>query len=322
MTIKIIMLGILAFIGFIAGKTGYLPESSGVILSRLVVKVTAPILIFITLAGNRITGAQLSNGIWIYIFGLVFMIFAFFIGHILSKNLKMGVATKSIFKMHFVFGNVVFLAFPLISSVFDAANVKLALTYAVFYNLANDTLLWTLGIYLVNKHKKSNWKDNLKHLINGNTIAFTLGIICILINLQDIVEHNSSVRAVYDVVFGTLKPLGETTFTLSMLFIGLILSEVKIKSKDDLLKRYPSVLLSVFKLLIIPFFAFFLLKMTGNFISPMAKGIIVIQLAMPCGTIVPALASQYDSDYRFATENVFFSTIICVFTLPFISGLV
>jgi len=71
-----------------------------------------------------------------------------------------------------------------------------------------------------------------------------------------------------------------------------------------------------------PIFALFALKLTGDFISPMAKGIIVIQLAMPCGTIVPAIASQYDSDYRFATENVFFSTLLCVLTLPFIAGLV
>ncbi len=322
MTVKIIMLGILAFIGFIAGKTGYLPENSGVILSRVVVKVTAPVLIFITLAGNKITNEELSNGIWIYVLGLIFMLFSFFIGSVLSKGLKMEIATKSMFKMHFVFGNVVFLAFPLISSVYDPASVKLALTYAVFYNLANDTLLWTLGIYLVNKHKENSWKDNLKHLINGNTIAFTLGIICIIINLQSIVESNEVVKAVYDVVYGTLKPLGETTFTLSMLFIGLILSEVKIESKDDLIKRYPSIILSAFKLLIIPIFALFALKLTGDFISPMAKGIIVIQLAMPCGTIVPAIASQYDSDYRFATENVFFSTLLCVLTLPFIAGLV
>jgi len=259
MTVKIIMLGILAFIGFIAGKTGYLPENSGVILSRVVVKVTAPVLIFITLAGNKITNEELSNGIWIYVLGLIFMLFSFFIGSVLSKGLKMEIATKSMFKMHFVFGNVVFLAFPLISSVYDPASVKLALTYAVFYNLANDTLLWTLGIYLVNKHKENSWKDNLKHLINGNTIAFTLGIICIIINLQSIVESNEVVKAVYDVVYGTLKPLGETTFTLSMLFIGLILSEVKIESKDDLIKRYPSIILSAFKLLIIPIWCFAIL---------------------------------------------------------------
>jgi predicted permease len=39
-------------------------------------------------------------------------------------------------------------------------------------------------------------------------------------------------------------------------------------------------------------------------------------MAMPCATIVSALAAQYESDYKFATENVFFSTLLSLFTLP------
>ncbi|MDP4181950.1 MAG: AEC family transporter [Bacillota bacterium] len=322
MEVKIIMLGILALIGFLAGKTGYLPEIAGVMLSRVVIKITAPILIWITLAGNKFTSEEIRNGIWVYVFGFVFIMISYLIGTGVCSRLNLEKSTKSVYKMNFMFGNVVFLAFPLIGSVFGETHVKLALAYAVFFNLANDTILWTLGIYLVNSHNGGRWKDNLKHLINGNTIAFSLGIICIIFNLQNAVEHNTMVKAVYDVVYGTLKPLGDTTFPLSMLFIGLILAETKIQNTNDLLKRYPSIILTIFKLLIIPIIAFFALKLTGNILPPMVKGIIVIQLAMPCGTIVPALASQYESDYKFATENVFFSTLFCIITLPFISGLV
>jgi len=322
MVIKIIMLSILALIGVVAGKTGYLPENSGVFLSRVVIKVTTPILILTTMAGRKFTIEELKNGVWIYLLGLVFVLLSFAIASFACKWLKMETATKSVFKMHAMFGNVIYLAFPLIDALYGKSYGELAIAYAVFYNLANDTILWTLGIYLVNSHNTKKWKDNLKHMINGNTISFALGIILVLINFQGMVEHNSSLKNVYDLMYATLRPLGETTIPLSMLFIGLILSETKISGFKDVIKRYPSFILSVIKLVIMPFIAFFALKYIGGSLPHLCKGIIVIQLAMPGATIVPALAAQYESDYKFATENVFFTTLFSLITLPLIANLV
>lgn len=319
MAVSIIMLGLLALVGFVVGKTGYLPGNPGVVLSQVVIKLTAPIYILTTLASKSFTGKEIRDGAWIYVFGLVFMIISFSITLAVSGKLKMKESTRNVFLMHSMFGNVAFLAFPLIESVYG----RTWLVFAVFFNIANDTLLWTLGIYLVNKHKATNWKSNLKHLINGNTIAFTLGIFCILIDLQGIVNNSHLAKSIYDMLYKTFNRLGETTIPLSMVFIGLILSEIRISSIKDLLKRYPSFILSFIKLVFIPMIALVALNaLGGNHISPMVKGIVVLQLAMPCGTIVPAIAAQYDSDYKFATENVFISTILCVFTLPFMAWLV
>lgn len=317
---QISILGMLGLTGYIAGKTRYLPDNSGVVISRVVIKLTAPLLIFTTLASRSFTKDILINGIWIYTLGIFFMLVSFAAGHTVSKALKLKGATENIFKMHFMFGNVIFLAFPLLKSLYGDDGV----VYAVLFNLANDTILWTLGIYLVNKHNKIQFNQIAKHLINGNTIAFGSGLIIILLktNFKQLID---TIPYIYDIsgfVFKTFHPLGETTVYLSMLFIGLILSEIRITSAKDLLKRYPIFILTLFKLIIIPIFALLLLTLLGGLIDPLAKAIIVLQLAMPCATIVPALAAQYDSDYRFATENVFFTTILGIATMPFIVYLI
>ena len=317
MAVGIIMLGLLALVGFVVGKSGYLPGNPGVVLSQVVIKLTAPVYILTTLASKSFTGKEIRNGVLIYILGLIFMLISFSITLAVSGKLKLKESTRNVFLMHSMFGNVAFLAFPLIESVYG----RTWLVFAVFFNIANDTLLWTLGIYLVNKHKATNWKSNLKHLINGNTIAFTLGIFCILINLQGIVNSSPFAKSVYDMFYKTFNRLGETTIPLSMLFIGLILSEIRIGSIKDFLKRYPSFILAFIKLIFMPLAALLVLNALGNHLSPMVKGIVVLQLAMPCGTIVPALAAQYDSDYKFATENVFITTILCVITLPVMAWL-
>jgi len=311
---QISILVIMGLLGFIAGKTRYLPENSGSVLSRLVIKLTAPVLIFITLASRNFTKDILINGIWIYLSGAVFIMISFVAGHFTGKILGLKGATENIYKMNFMFGNVIYLAFPLLRSLFGDD----VLIYAVLFNLANDTILWTLGVYLVNRHNKAGWKDNIKHLVNGNTIAFAAGLVIILlkVNFMPFIERIPYIFDVSGFVKSALYPLGEVTVPVSMLFIGLILSETKINNARELLKRVPVFVLSLFKLILIPCLALVVLSFI-NFIDPLAKAVIVLQLSMPCGTIVPALADQYGSDYKLATENVFFTTILGIVTMPF-----
>lgn len=315
--VRILMLSLLGLTGFIAGRTKYLPDNAGVVLSRIVIKLTAPILIVCTMASKSFTGKDFSNGIWIYGFGLSFLLLAYFISLFASKQMGIEGATVNVYQMLSMFGNVMFLAYPLFTTLTSVFGDK-GLIYAIFFNLANDTLLWTLGIYLVNRHKTSNWKSNLKHLVNGNTIAFSIGLACIIFNLQYFVNKFPIVKGIYNIAFDTFSPLGNTTIYLSMVFIGLILSEVRINSMKELVKRYRIFVLAFLKLLLVPILAATVFFILGQRIDSIVKSTVVLQLAMPCGTIVAALASQYDSDYKFATEAVFISTLLGIVTLPLI----
>lgn len=309
---QIIILTLLGLTGFIAGKTKYLPDNSGIVLSRVVIKLTAPVLIVTTMANYNFTKQTILNGIWIFLFGLIFVLFSGLVSWGVCRFLKLENSVSNVYKMLSMFGNVIFMAYPLLGAIYNEDGI----IYAIFFNLANDAILWTLGVYLVNKHNTSNWKDNMKHLINGNTIAFTAGVVFIVINLQYYVGKYEYVGKVYYLLYDTFSPLGKTTVYLSMLFIGLILSEVKIKKVSDILRRYPLFVLALFKLVLVPMVACLVLYAMGDFINPVVKAIIVLQLAMPSGTIVSALAAQYESDYRFATEGVFVTTILSLATLP------
>ncbi len=313
---QISMLTLLGLIGFIAGKTKYLPENAGTIISRVVVKLTAPLLIFITLAKRELSLESITSILGVYFLGFMFLMISYVIGSTGSKIMRLEGATANIYKMHSMFGNVIFLAFPLLSSLFGDDG----LFYGVIFSIANDTLLWTLGIFLVNKHKKTNVKENLKRLINGNTVALCLGLLVLVIRMV-LGQSVNNLPYVYEVsgfIQDTLNSLGSTTFPLSMLFIGLILAEIKIEKMSDFIKRAHILVLALFRLIIVPVLALILLSFTGNWIDPVAKYVIILELAVPCGTIVPALAAEYGSDYRSATENVFVTTVLGILTMPLI----
>ena len=203
---------------------------------------------------------------------------------------------------------------PLFKSIFGEKG----LVYAVFFVIVHDTLVWTLGVYLLNKHKGNHWKENLKHLLNANMVSFALGLLFAAINLKALVNQHPMTQAVYDVLFNTLNPLGNTTLALIMLFIGWTLSENRIGSLSGLKQKYPTFILVFFKLLVVPAVALVVLFSLGSTVDPFVRTILVLELAMPCATIIPALAAQYGSDHTFAADNVIMTTIFSMITLPLI----
>lgn len=314
---KIYMLFILGFIGFIAGKTKYLPHSSDKVLSSLVVKVTAPLMIATKLFYAEFERSEFITGGKIYIVSLAIFFIGIFLAKLISKPLKLEFETRNIFIVLSVFGNVIYFALPLI----DVLYGELGIAYALFFNLANDTLMWTYGIYLITSKKDEKGKANLKHMVNANTIAFLVGIIFLLTGAgQRVTAMNDGVfKSFITLTMEVLSNLGATTSIFSMVFIGLMLSKINLGSFREFIRKKHVFIVSLFKLVVMPFVAYFILKLLGpNFMPELPAKIIILQFAMPCATIVSALSAEYDSDPQFAVEGVFVSTVSLIVTLPLI----
>lgn len=309
---EITVMLILAFLGFLAGRTGYLPENSGLYVSKLVIKITAPSLIITTMAAYNFTDKTLRDGLSVALYALCFLALAFLIGVAASRMLKLEGAKANVFRAHTMFGNAGYLGLPLLKSIFGEKG----LVYAVFFIIIHDMLIWTLGIYLLNRHGEKTWKQNLKQFFNVNTLSFALGLIFALINLQHFVRSSPVTSAVYNALYNTLNPLGNATLYLVMIFIGLSLADNRIERVRELFTKKATLFLLLIKLLFIPAAAFAILFLLGGFVDPFVRTILVLELAMPCASIIPALALQYGSDYRLATDNVVYTTLFVMITLP------
>lgn len=309
---EIAVMLILALLGYLAGRTGYLPENSGLYVSKLVIKITAPSLIIATMANYDFTDKALRDGLTISLYTLFFIALAGSVGFAASRLLKLEGANANVFRSHTMFGNVGYLALPLLKSIFGEKG----LVYAVFFIIVHDVLIWTLGVYLLNRHGEKTWKENLKQFLNANTLSFFLGLIFAFTNFQHFIKASPVAGVIYNVLYNTLNPLGNATLYLVMIFIGLTLSENKIERLQELFSKKATLFLVFIKLLLIPAAAFGILFLLGDFIDPFVKTILVLELAMPCAALIPALALQYGSDYRFATDNVIYTTFFAMITLP------
>ncbi len=311
---QILILTLLGITGFAAGRKKFLPEDSHKYISALILKITMPFLIFTTMGNYSFTGETLKNGLFIFLLGAAFILFGGLIALGPCKLMKIRDKALNIYVAQSMFGNVIFMAYPLLKAMYGDEGI----VYAIFFNIANDAILWTLGVYLFNRHNSKNWRDNLSHLVNPNTIAFLGGILMIVLKGVFQIEKTAAYERVWDVLYTAFNGLGHTTIYLSMVFIGLILSNVRITGMTEILSKSKYLVYSAFKLLIVPVLAILFFRFTGNFFDVFVKRIVVLQLAMPSSTIVSALALQYDSDYNAATEGIFISTLLSIFTLPFI----
>ena len=307
---QILILFILAAIGFISGKTGYLPEKSGNIVSKLVMRITMPALIFSKMVSADFSADTYFDGFKLAAIAAVSLLLVFAITRPFTKLMKIPDKSRNVYCMQALFGNVIFFAFPLFQALFGDIGVL----YALFFNMGNDILLWTLGVYLAGKHKGGGFAGAIKHIFNINMIAFIIGLVFVLTGWNDKLNGG--------IIYQTTDMIGKATSPLSMIFVGLVMAGAKGVFKN-FGKKMLSVVLTLQKQLVVPILAGLIMfvAVKQGLISDVIMMVAVMQLAMPIGTLTVSIAAEYDSDYEMAADNVFVSTLFSIITLPLIAYL-
>lgn len=302
---QIVILGIVVCIGVIAAKAGIITEALKEGIASLVVNITLPLLIFSSFTALDINLELLRNGIMVIIMAYISLFFLLFAGRISSIAQRMNSRTSAIHVLHTGFGNIVFLGFPLMNALFPGGQ---ALFYATLVYLVSNSVMWTVGVNMLNHSSEMSFRKKLGNLLNPNTIAFIIGIIFMLsrINLPEVIDI-------------PLRGLGQTTNYLSMLYIGGMLARTDIRG---VLRKKPVYILSVNKMILAPLLLILIFRLILNLFSlqmdPVAFAVVILQAGTPCMTIIVVLAKKFQADDTHAMENVFISTLLSLFTLPFL----
>ncbi|MCH5209903.1 MAG: AEC family transporter [Oscillospiraceae bacterium] len=297
---SILTLGLAMLIGFVCVKTGYITEEQKNGLSRIIVRVTLPILVITSLTSIDFDREKLINSIHVLLISILVIAMLYLIGAAISKIGKIGGTKAPMYRCMMCFGNVVFMAFPLIQALYGAEG----LLYAAIYELANDMFLWTVGVYTLGQTREDNIKipikERLKKLLNPGTIAFTSAFIMMALGLK-------FTGIVADVMSG----IGGTTTYLSMLFIGGTLASVDFRR---IYTRLWLFVLTAVKMIIVPVILILILRVFN--LSDTAQAVIILQAAMPTSTVVVMLGMEYGADVPYCAEGVFITHILGLLTLP------
>jgi len=302
-TNQILILGLITLIGYLAFVLKAVNKEINQALVRIIMKVTLPLLLFTTIANLETDSKALINGIVIFFAGALAVLILYLLSRLSSKILKLDRSNKALHKAHTMFGNVVFLGFPLMDALFPGGK---GLLYATLFQLGQDTLMWTWGIVMMSKASDKTTKHSWKHLFNLNTLAFALGFLFYFTGIKLPFVFNQA-----------LSGIGHTTIYLSMVYVGAVLAQVKLIS---LIKNFRSYFLSFNKLLLGPAMLagiLYALQSAGlQWMDTDAIVVIVLQAGMPSMIIISVIARELGLNDFQATQNIFVTTVLSLVTLP------
>lgn len=296
---QIIIFAILMAIGFIAVKAKALNKDALNALSKLIVMIILPALIFSIIAGSGITIADfLANGAFAIGVALCYTLLIVS-GIVMSRLLNLKGKTANIYMSLATFGNMGFMGIPLLLGIFKDPVVQVCIAV---YTVIDMALLWTYGVYLCSRHRDdSDPLSAIKNIINPTTVALAVGFAVMAVKLP-----------VPGLLMGTISGIGNTSKYLTLIYIGGVLAYVslaRISTKSNIL------ILTVVKMLALPVIVFFLL---GFFLPSEPRTILALIVGLPGMTTIAMIASNYQSDVEYATEIIFVTTLASLVTIPLV----
>lgn len=289
---RILLLFGIAAIGFVAGKTGILGGEINKKLSSLVLNVTLPAMI---VASVTDVPAGIGSLDIIKLLGVSCMLYAVMLipALLVPRLMKTEQKNKGICEFLIWFGNVGFMGFPVVSSIYGSGAVFLV---AVF-NLPMNLLCFTLGIWMV---APEGTKIRLKEVLSPAVIASVLAPVLYLLPVSIPV-----------LLYDGLGLLGDATVPLAMMLVGASLAQMPLRDMIADKAVYPPV---TAKLILCPVIVGFLLMLLP--LDPEIYGIAVLLAAMPSASLGTLFAIQYGSDAELASKTVCLSTLASAVTVP------
>lgn len=297
---NIITLFLLIFVGFLAGKTGVVSKNATGYLSDILMKITLPATIFLSISGTFSQGI-LKDSLIIAILTFTIHSSCILISLAYTKFLKIPEKDRGIWVFVSTFSNNGFMGFPIVYAILGKEGLFLASISNMVFNI----LIFSIGIKIITIGYESGKNISFKKLfMNNNNIAIVLGII-FLITQTNIPQP----------IFNSLNHLGNVTTPLSMILVGLSISNSKIQ---EMFNDYKLYILSAVRLLIMPFLAIAVMKLIPFGSTNLVPKVMAIVLAMPAPSVTVIIAEQYNGNKELAAKVIFLTSVVSIVTIPIV----
>lgn len=287
---------LLLILGFVLFKCHIFDEYTNKKISALIVNVASPMLIISSIAGvegsnKSIVFLMIGAGILMYI-GFIIL------GKIINRIFPFPKKDWPVYECMVVFANTGFMGYPVLLDVFGQE----AVFYASLIHMAFNFFVYTYAITCLTKGDDSEFKLNFKQLLTPGIILIFVGIFIYLFDIQ-----------LPSVLMDTINSVGSLTAPLSMMMIGSSLAVYPIK---DSFTDWRSYVFAFVRLMIVPFVTMIMCRLLH--IDAYYANITIITNAMPVGSMVLMLATQYNANVKIVTRNIVVSTLLSVITIPIV----
>ena len=293
---------LLAAIGYFLVKKDFLGAQGLDSLSRLVIEITLPVLIFCQLVKGF--NFSLYADWWLFPLISIAIAAAGLLCGLLFTGFIKGLQRRLQFLSLVTFQNSGYLPLALVAALLPSDKADIMFIYLFLFLTGFNLVMFSLGVHMLSFHK--NRKFELASLFSPPVIATIISLIIIFFGLNKFIP---------DALLKPLRLLGECTLPLAMLVVGGNLAQISLARID----KKEIFFLVLAKLILLPALGLWLVVKLK---LPELMGLlIIIQLAMPPATTLSVIIRHYKKEDLLISQGIFFGHIISLLTLPVILSL-
>ena len=290
-------------VGYIAGKLGYMGGTFDKKLSKVVIDITCPALIL----SSAMTGELPDRRYILPLLGISVLTYVLLTGValLLPRFLTKKKDDEGVIGFAMMFGNVGFMGYPIVASIFGHE----AVFYAAVLNVVNTFTVFTIGTMLVvgknqstvEEKEMSRKKMLRKVLYSTPMLSAYLTMLIVALEIKDIPEFISQ----------PLTMIGNITVPAALLIIGSSMSQLPLRA---LLGNGTIYTTTLMRLAVLPVGIHYLMTLLG--FSSFVVGINTVVIAMPVATYGTILCLRHGKDTTLITEVTFITTLLAMISIP------
>jgi predicted permease len=294
---QVLVLFLLILAGFISARVKLAARETAERFSSFIINLSLPAMLVVSFArpyDRELLGeAAQALGVSLGVYGAAFALAALY-----PRLLRLRGPERGVHRYALIFSNCAFIGYPMVEALLGPSLIF----HAVVYNIPFNFLAYSLGAWCISREGKRALSLSWRTFVNPSVIATLLGFLIFVFSLR-----------LPGPLYRSLKMLGDMTSPLSMIVIGITLSQTKLRRIFGQGRIYLTVGI---RLLALPALTAAAAYALG--IRPPVLTLAVLLTAMPAGSTTSILASLYGVAPEEGSSLVFLSTLLCVLTVPLV----
>ena len=294
---QMIILFILVIVGYYLSKKGLMDAEFDRKLSELVINVTCPCLILSSVMGDTLPDKNLILPLLVVGFATYALLIG--IAMLLPRYLHIAPTGRGVYSFMLAFGNVGFIGYPIVASIFGPS----AVFYASILNFPSTLLIFVFGTLFISG-------DQTKMRFDWSTL-YSPAMIASYLSILIVVAGWIPSRVVSTPFF----LLGNVTVPAALLIIGSSIAQVPIRRMFGNPTIY---LMSALRLMLIPLLILYLSRLC--LVDENIANINVVLAAMPVASYGTLFCIKYKRGEVVMAEGTFITTLLSVLSIPLLTA--
>jgi hypothetical protein len=291
---------LLASLGFILVRKKFIDQQALSFLTRLLIIIILPLFIFTKIIKSF--SFSLYPNWWVFPFlSLIINTAGFAVGYLWFRLFGIVKSTEGKKQLISLIGfqNSGYIPLILSAALLSTLDAEVMFIYIFLFLLGFNLAVWSFGVWFLSRHRIKDFE--LGTIFSPPVVATVVSLILVAIGVD---------KYIPGFLFRPAGLLGDCLLPISMIVVGGNLALVSLRDVN----KAAVINVVIVKLVLLPILALLILwQLKPEYLMGF---LLILEAAVPSATSLSLILRHYSLEDKFISHGVFFTHIVCVFTIP------